>query len=81
MRRSGGFAGITRAGSADLADEDAHALAETVRAAAAARTRAVPDAFNYHVRVGDQEWTIGEHTVPEDVRARLQSILDAPQLP
>ncbi|HEX6443754.1 MAG TPA: protealysin inhibitor emfourin [Streptosporangiales bacterium] len=79
VRRSGGFAGIARTGSADLTDDEARALAETVRAAAAAATgRPVPDAFHYTVGVHDEEWTVGEHELAADVRARLQSILDAP---
>lgn len=78
MRRTGGFAGITKTGSAELPDDDARALAETVRAAAAAaRTPTVPDAFHYHVRVGDDEWTVAEHALPEDVRTRLGDILEA----
>lgn len=78
VRRTGGFAGITRTGSADLPDDDARALAETVRAVAAAGDPPVPDAFNYHVSVGDDEWTVGEHALPDDVRTQLLSILDVP---
>jgi hypothetical protein len=78
VRRSGGFAGITKTGSADLPDDDARALAETVRAAAAASTgRPVPDAFNYHVGVEGEEWTVAEHDLASDVRARLRSIVEA----
>ncbi|MBO0828087.1 MAG: hypothetical protein J2P24_09925 [Streptosporangiales bacterium] len=77
VRRSGGFAGITRTGSADLPDDDARALADTVRAAAAAAgDRPVPDAFTYHVDLGGEQLTVGEQALTEDVRARLQSILD-----
>lgn len=76
VRRSGGFAGITKTGTADLPEDDARALADTVRAAAAAADRPVPDAFVYHVSVGEEEWTVGEHALPEDVRARLLGILD-----
>lgn len=77
VRRSGGLAGVTRKGTAQLTGDEARRLTETMGAAAAASASGTPDAFHYHVRVGDREWTVGEHALPVEVRARLQSILAA----
>lgn len=78
VRRSGGVAGITRTGTAQLTDDEARRLADTVEAAAAAAgASGAPDAFHYQVRVGDQEWSVSEHALPMEVRTRLQTILDA----
>lgn len=88
VRRTGGLAGQRRARTValdELPDEDAqgwralltdHRLQEL---AAGAPTRAIPDAFTYHVACPPEgeEVTLPEHGIPEPVRDLFQRTLGA----
>jgi emfourin len=84
--RHGGFAGIERRGTLDVAacseDERGAALAaldDLRRAAAAASGPSRPDAFTYTVAVtaadGREELTVPEHAVDDAVRPFLDRVL------
>jgi hypothetical protein len=86
--RTGGFAGIARRGSVDLADappdareEAGQALDEIRQAAARPAGVPQPDAFTYSVaasRAGRrEELTLHESAVPESVRPFLDRLLGA----
>lgn len=81
VRRSGGFAGITRTGSAELGDAeqpDVRSLVDAVRSAAAARASAAGEAdrFVYHVTFDDEpELTVSEAALSEEVRQRVEQTL------
>ncbi|MQA80769.1 MAG: hypothetical protein GEV10_20195 [Streptosporangiales bacterium] len=80
VRRSGGVTGLTRTGTADLddADETVHLFVTALRTAAALAPAGTPDAFSYHVRLGDEpELTVDERALPADVAGRLRTVLAA----
>lgn len=85
--RTGGFAGIPRRGSVDLAGAPPHEreaagqALDDLRAAAARPAGApLPDAFTYTVAVsragGREELTLHDSAVPESARPFLDSLLD-----
>ena len=87
--RTGGFAGIPRRGSVDLATAPAHereaalvALDDLRRAAARPADAGRPDAFTYTVAVSRggrrEELTLAESAVPESARRLLDRTLDSP---
>lgn len=78
VRRSGGFAGLTRTGSTDLGDAerpDVRALVDAVRAASASSAGGA-DRFVYHVAFDDEpELTVPEAALPTEVRQRVEEAL------
>ena len=74
MRRSGGFAGITRTGSVELDDSDP--VVAAVQAAAAAGSEPGADRFVYHVTFDDgAELAVPESALSPDVRERVEDAL------
>lgn len=78
VRRSGGIAGLTRSGFAELGtpdQPDVQALVTAVRAAARQETTAA-DAYVYRVVFDDEpELTVGERALPTEIRRRLDEPL------
>lgn len=80
VRRSGGITGIARTGATDLddGDETGQLFVTSLRTAAALAPAGTPDAFSYHVRLGDgPELTVDERALPAETASRLRSILTA----
>lgn len=79
MRRSGGFAGLSRSGETDLGDADRpelRAFVDTLRTAAAAGPGRARDTFVYHVTLDDgPELTVPEGALPADAKNRLDRTL------
>lgn len=78
VRRSGGITGLTRTGAADLddADETVRLFVTALRTAAALAPSGTPDAFSYHVRLGEEpELTVDERALADHARDRLRGIL------
>lgn len=80
VRRSGGFAGLTRSGEVDLGDvdqPDVRAFVDAVRIASAASQPSAPDTFVYHVTFDDEpELTVGERALSAATRHRIDAALD-----
>ena len=82
--RSGGFAGLRKQGSLDLASADPRAprareLVDRIDFAQAARTSSGqphPDGFTYHFRCRGDECTVPEHALTDDQRHLARLLLD-----
>jgi hypothetical protein len=77
LRRSGGFAGLTK--QVDTDDLPPEVAAEIAGLAEHARLEpspphAVPDSFIYDLQVGDHRVTLHEHAVPESVKPLLDRL-------
>ncbi|KQY50981.1 protealysin inhibitor emfourin [Nocardioides sp. Root140] len=79
VRRTGGFAGRTATGRCDLGGEGAHldevrALLSRVDLRPAKPARTYPDMYSYVIRVDDDEVTLAETQLTDDLR-RLTSLV------
>lgn len=79
VRRSGGFAGLSRSGEADLGDAsqpELRAFVDTLRTAATRGPGQARDTFVYHVSLDDgPELTVPEGALPADAKSRLDRTL------
>lgn len=71
LRRSGGFAGITkRVDVADLPQDAAREIAQLAENVDVEPdlVPAHPDEFIYHLTLGEREYTLPEHAVPAELK-------------
>jgi hypothetical protein len=78
VRRTGGFAGISKEAVLDTATVPDGRQVEELVARTEFRIRASrpqPDRFNYHVVAGDKRVELGEQDLTEDLRQLVERVL------
>ncbi|HEY3014929.1 MAG TPA: protealysin inhibitor emfourin [Nocardioides sp.] len=78
VRRTGGFAGISKEAVLDTATvPDGRQVEELVARAdfGIRASRPQPDRFNYHVEAGDKRVELGEQDLTEDLRQLVERVL------
>jgi Thermolysin metallopeptidase, alpha-helical domain/Thermolysin metallopeptidase, catalytic domain len=82
VRRSGGFAGMTRTGELNLEGDDPRVttvrrIVQRTDFTAFSATSSVPDAFSYTFSLPDhEEVTVAEHELTHDLRRLVELLLD-----